>query len=166
MCELNRNIVIFASTDAMPISSFQTSQNYLAASPTLSPRTLVPAEIPKKKTTTPTIKRKPLAEYRCCADCDHEPKGKVTHRISNLKRHRSTCPKFSPSAIHHRPHKCNHPGCPKRFTRSDNLRVHQKKMGHDPIYEMEVMSELPGSEPEVLRVRRGASQRFILPKQV
>jgi hypothetical protein len=59
--------------------------------------------------------------------CGYEPKGKGGNKTHNYKRHKKTCMKpLVRKAI------CGHPGCDKRYTRSDNLKVHQKAKKHRP----------------------------------
>ncbi|KAE9372294.1 hypothetical protein N431DRAFT_339656 [Stipitochalara longipes BDJ] len=72
------------------------------------------------------------SKYKC--SCGFESHGKEVYKSSNFKRHQRTrtCRRFSP---YQRPEttkswQCPYPKCPKRFTRSDNLRVHQKQKGH------------------------------------
>jgi hypothetical protein len=89
------------------------------------------------------------SKVRC--SCGFEPSGKEVYKASNLKRHQSTrnCLRYSP---YRRPKTakswpCPYPGCPKTFTRSDNLRVHQKQKRH--LLEVELLQRCTYSfQPE------------------
>jgi hypothetical protein len=74
----------------------------------------------------------PQSKYKC--PCGFESRGKELYKSSNFKRHQSTkgCQRGS---LYKRPGTtkswpCPYPGCRSKFTRSDNLRVHQKKQRH------------------------------------
>ncbi len=80
----------------------------------------------------PPIPEDSPSNYRC--HCGFESQGKEVYKRSNLKRHQNTmnCRRFSPYS---RPepakfYPCPYPGCDKQFTRSDNLRQHQKNKSH------------------------------------
>ena len=64
-----------------------------------------------------------------CAHC-----GKSFMDKSNLKRHELAC-KRNPVKISKR-YACNFPGCEKRYTRSDALRVHQRVKQHQSEIEI------------------------------
>ncbi len=80
----------------------------------------------------PPVSKDPSSKYKC--SCGFEPTGKEVYKPSNLKRHQSTraCRRFSPYQRSEttKSWQCPYPDCPKRFTRSDNLRVHQKQKRH------------------------------------
>ncbi|TAQ84648.1 hypothetical protein B7494_g7021 [Chlorociboria aeruginascens] len=61
--------------------------------------------------------------YRCF--CGYEPAGEERWKSSNLTRHKRT--KHSREM---KSYACNFPGCISTFTRSDNLRSHQRDKGH------------------------------------
>jgi hypothetical protein len=81
---------------------------------------------------TPSAPRNPSSKYKC--PCGFEPSGKEVYKASNLKRHKTTrnCRRFfrnkRPETTKSFP--CPYPRCSKKFTRSDNLRVHQKQKSH------------------------------------
>jgi hypothetical protein len=80
----------------------------------------------------PPIANDTLSKYKC--HCGHEPSGKEVYKSSNLKRHQETtkCRRYLPYRRPDPPKlfQCPFPGCDKDYTRSDNLRAHQKKKRH------------------------------------
>jgi hypothetical protein len=62
------------------------------------------------------------SKYRC--HCGYEPEGKEQWKASNLRRHKRTQHSFQLKLS------CNYPGCSSIFTRSDNLRSHQREKEH------------------------------------
>jgi len=80
----------------------------------------------------PPVSIAPHSKYKC--SCGFESSGKELYKSSNFKRHQSTksCQRRSlykhPRTTKSWP--CPYPDCGSKFTRSDNLRVHQKKKRH------------------------------------
>ncbi|PMD27133.1 hypothetical protein NA56DRAFT_653998 [Hyaloscypha hepaticicola] len=92
-----------------------TCSNHPAPSQFWSPWEMERSSAPPTRTT-----------YRChVAGCGYEPSGEERWKASNLKRHQRTQHGRPPSI-----HKCYYPGCGSRFTRSDNLRSHQRDKAH------------------------------------
>jgi hypothetical protein len=101
----------------------------------------IEAQIPPKRSSphstrlcdpsSPPVPIAPQSKYKC--SCGFESSGKDP---SNFKRHQSTKSCQRQRLSHYkRPGTtkswpCPYPGCRKKFTRSDNLRVHQKKKRH------------------------------------
>ena len=63
------------------------------------------------------------SKYRC--HCGYEPEGAEKWKASNLRRHKRT-----QHSVELKLYSCNHQGCTSTFTRSDNLRSHQREKGH------------------------------------
>jgi hypothetical protein len=104
----------------------------------------IEAQIPPKRSpphstglcdpSSPPVSIAPQSKYKC--SCGFESSGKELYKSSNFKRHQSTKSCQRQRVSHYkRPGTtkswpCPYPGCRKKFTRSDNLRVHQKKKRH------------------------------------
>ncbi|KAH6666895.1 hypothetical protein B0J14DRAFT_659463 [Halenospora varia] len=94
---------------------------------------------PTARTTYHELPSPSSKQYKCT--CGYEPKGKDINKPSNFKRHKTTrnCRRHSP---YHRndsikPFKCNYQGCTKSYTRSDNLKAHQRNKKHIYLAELE-----------------------------
>jgi hypothetical protein len=83
-----------------------------------------------------------ISEGQECS-CGHRPSGGKGNRRSNLKRHRETCKYEHDGKPLAKKAKCNWEGCEKRYTREDNLKVHQRSKGHLPIEWEFVLAEVP-----------------------
>ena len=105
-----------------------TSPNPAPISDSLTDLTLV-SPIPTIHLTTDsapvTYKFNTEDRYKC--HCGFTPVGEEKWKASNLRRHKKT---QHPPDIGKKPWKCQYPGCISEFTRSDNLRSHQKARSH------------------------------------
>jgi hypothetical protein len=90
------------------------------------------------------------ASYRC--HCGYEPAGEEKWKASNLRRHKRT-----QHPVEVKIHNCKYPGCTSTFTRSDNLRSHQRDKGHETGVRARAVKEVPDED---LRVR-GPKRRKI-----
>lgn len=87
--------------------------------------------------------------HRC--DCGYEPSGKEINKKSNLKRHRKkSCRRYSPYSGSEKPYQCTYRDCGRRFTRSDNLLVHQRNKDHFETFELEAAGSSPESGRETM----------------
>jgi hypothetical protein len=105
--------------------------------PKSSPRAVTTHSDPSPS--PPPVAGDSSSKHKC--PCGHEPSGKEVYKSSNLKRHQETmkCHRFSPYRRLEPPRlfQCPFPGCDKDYTRSDNLRAHQKKKQH--LLEVELL---------------------------
>ena len=87
-------------------------------------------------------------KYRC--HCGYEPEGEEKWKASNMARHKR---------IQHatRKYTCGFRGCKSTFTRSDNLRSHQRDKGH--VLVMAIGGEPPGGSSESRK--RGTKKRRV-----
>jgi hypothetical protein len=90
------------------------------------------------------------ASYRC--HCGYEPAGEEKWKASNLRRHKRT-----QHPVEVKIHACKYPGCTSTFTRSDNLRSHQRDKGHETGVRARALKEVSDEEPRV----RGPKRRKI-----
>jgi hypothetical protein len=104
-------------TPSEPTSSFQP--------PSIS-SDVPPPQLP---TTSVSSKSQPAPnaaiKYRC--HCGYIPNGEEKWKASNLSRHKRTQHPGKGSKVY----KCGWQGCGSTFTRSDNLREHIRKKGHE-----------------------------------
>lgn len=81
------------------------------------------------KNTDPILAKNPImtARYKC--HCGYIPAGEEKWKASNLRRHKRTQhPDLEGGKC--KEYRCQWPGCKSVFTRSDNLRSHQRTRGH------------------------------------
>ncbi|KAH8687875.1 hypothetical protein BGZ60DRAFT_394712 [Tricladium varicosporioides] len=85
----------------------------------------------------------PPKQLQC--GCGYVPRGKDANKSSNLKRHQSACQSDRRQTPYNlgrrnpklkRPHKCSYSNCRRSYTRSDNLKVHQRNKNHTPVAEL------------------------------
>ena len=94
-----------------------------------------------------------ISKYRC--HCGYEPSGEEKWKGSNLARHKR---------IQHATHKyrCGFRGCKSEFTRSDNLRSHQRDKGHEMKVGMALGTrpdDVEGDEREMSTTGRRPSKK-------
>ena len=82
-----------------------------------------------------TPSRRPARGNSCV--CGFEPTGIPKNRKGNLKRHIKGCKvvrqQSDPESLQSlKPWMCEYPHCGRRFTRADNLAVHQRAKNHTP----------------------------------
>jgi uncharacterized Zn-finger protein len=84
-------------------------------------------------------------KYRC--HCGYVPTGEERWKASNLSRHKRIQHPEKGSKVY----KCQWQGCGSTFTRSDNLKEHVRKKGHE-VFSTD--GERRGSDGESKRKRR------------
>jgi hypothetical protein len=115
--------------------------------------------LPQPLTTIPSPSPPPIAKgfpskYKC--PCGFEPSGKEVYKHANFKRHQETtkCRRFSPYGRPERikPYQCHYPDCGKSYSRSDNLRAHQRTKVHSLVWQLAEGGSFPQqSEPVAVR---------------
>jgi hypothetical protein len=110
-----------------PISNSFTDSALISPLSTTPPISTPPTHLPS------TTSSSPPDRYKC--HCGFTPSGEERWKASNLRRHKRTQhPPDSGKKIW----KCQFPGCSSEFTRSDNLRSHQKSRGHIGVGDVNV----------------------------
>jgi hypothetical protein len=110
----------------IPASTSSTSHNALATS--------------HSRSTTPKSQPGSNSKYRC--HCGYEPNGEERWKASNYARHLRT----QHSQDNGRKWRCGWRGCTSEFTRSDNLRSHQRDKGHDNLADLGLSFEESNAE--------------------
>lgn len=108
-----------ASTPLEGSSSFQQTDvptEFSAAVPS------IPTASADDKSSSPAI-----SKYRC--HCGYVPTGEERWKASNLSRHKRIQHPEKGSKVY----KCQWEGCGSTFTRSDNLKEHVRKKGHEAL---------------------------------
>jgi hypothetical protein len=81
--------------------------------------------------TVPSPSPSPTTDKHHC-HCGYVPSGEEKWKASNLRRHKRTQhPELKGGEA--KVYKCRFAGCKSTFTRSDNLRSHQRDKGHEGL---------------------------------
>lgn len=114
-----------------------TNSSMLPLPPSIPPAPTNFSRAPSRNTSRSTTPTAASAKYKC--HCGYEPNGEERWKASNLARHKRT---QHPQDVG-RKWRCGWRGCTSEFTRSDNLRSHQRDKGHDNVADL-VFEEGPG----------------------
>lgn len=114
----SHSIISYDLSGGSPVSSRPTS-SIPEQNSSCAPSSSHPPNVSISPPTPPPSSNK----YTC--HCGYTPLGEEKWKPSNLRRHKRT-----QHATDIKVYKCRWPGCKSEFTRSDNLRSHQREKGH------------------------------------